>query len=730
MRRISLLLLVFWFSIPFAFAGATAEGVRSLRMAEQAMTALEEHPQWSAESGLALMAVSQVTARYDAEALFQRATAYVEQFVDAKGAIAGLEQMQDADRYAVSRFLFTAYDRTGDKRFRRAIETLYDYYDAHRDATDYVAAAPFLAQYARRFSKRPMGDVRVMLWQRLFKEMTLVGEQIASATEEERARYLYALVSLLDFAQSKEAAVGALRLALVQELPATETPLACYASLKALRKNYLRSAFEKTLLADCRPLITNTPPRKTVDIGLVAATALAAVEQEALTNADEVITPSAAAVLAFPGAEGGGRFATGGRGGKVLVVTKLTDDGSEGTLRWAVNQKYPRIVVFAVSGTIELQQQLKISSGNLTLAGQSAPAEGITIRNFGVDVNADNIIIRYLRFRMGDTKNAQSDALGGKGYRGIIIDHCSMSWSTDECASFYANRDFTMQWCILSESLTQSVHAKGMHGYGAIWGGRNATFHHNLLAHHSSRNPRLDHPIIYGEDLRLTHRGTVEVVNNVVYNWGFKPCYGGEKGWWNFMGNYYKPGAATTTKQGRFLEASINEDTGHGIGRYYLRGNRVEGVTEVLTDNWRGVVVKGDFTRADAEQRQRFAMSGGDFKVEPADKALRAVLAEAGASLYRDAIDQRIVEEVRRGATTHVGSRSGCKGLIDTQNDVGGWIDFESKAASADSDGDGMPDAWEREHGLNPADGSDAVLTTVDGGYTNIEVYLNNLVKK
>lgn len=729
MRRIVLSLFALWLSLPLAFAGTKAEEVRSLVMAEQAMTALEEHPQWSTESGLALMAVSQVTARYDAEALFQRATAYVATFVDEKGSIAGLEQMSDADRYAASRFLFTAYDRTGDKRFRRAIETLYNYYDAHSDATDYIAVAPFLAQYARRFSKRPTGDIRVATWQRLVKELTLVGEQIASASAAERAQYLYAMVSLLDFAQSKEAKTGALRLALVNELPATESPLMCYASLKSLRKNYLRSALEKTLLADCKPILTKPQPRKTT-IAHLAAMALAAVEYEALTNTDVTTTQTEDALLAFPGAEGGGRYTTGGRGGKVLVVTKLTDDGSEGTLRWAVNQKYPRIVVFAVSGTIELQQQLKISSGNLTLAGQSAPAEGITIRNFGVDVNADNVIIRYLRFRMGDAKSAQSDALGGKGYRGIMIDHCSMSWSTDECASFYANRDFTMQWCILSESLTQSVHAKGMHGYGAIWGGRNATFHHNLLAHHSSRNPRLDHPIIYGEDLRLTHRGTVEVVNNVIYNWGFKPCYGGEKGWWNFIGNYYKPGAATTTKAGRFIEVSINEDTGHGIGRYYLRGNRVEGVTEVLTDNWRGAVIKGDFTRADAECCQRFAMSGGDFEVEAADKAFRAVLAEVGASLYRDAIDQRIISEVQRGTTTYIGSRCGAKGLIDTQSDVGGWIEFESKMGPSDSDRDGMPDAWEREHGLNPADGSDAALTTIDGGYTNIEVYLNNLVKK
>ena len=593
-----------------------------------------------------------------------------------------------------------------------------------------MAAAPFLAQYARRYGKRASEDIRTSTWQRLVKEMNTAAERLATASEEERARYLYAVVSLLDFAPPKNAHASALRLQLVNELPTTETPLSCYASLKALRKNYLRSALEKQLLTECKPVLDGMETAKKRTVALLAAASLTAVEYEALTNTDVVAQPAADALLAFPGAEGGGRYATGGRGGKVLVVTKLTDDGSEGTLRWAVNQPYPRIVVFAVSGTIQLQQQLKITEGNLTLAGQSAPAEGITVSNYGVDVNADNVIIRYMRFRMGDTARAQSDALGGKGYRGIIIDHCSMSWCTDECASFYANRDFTMQWCILSESLTQSVHAKGQHGYGAIWGGRNATFHHNLLAHHSSRNPRLDHPIIYGDDLRLTHRGTVEVVNNVVYNWGFKPCYGGEKGWWNFIGNYYKPGAATTTKKGRFIELSINEDTGHGIGRYYLRGNRVEGATEVLTDNWRGAVIKGEHTRAEAEQRQRFVMSGGDFKAEAADKALRAVLEKAGASLYRDAVDQRILEETRRGTTTYVGSRSGGKGLIDSQNDVGGWPELAQQTPATDSDRDGMPDAWEEVHGLNPHDAADASQSASASGYTHIECYLNSLVNE
>ncbi|MDO4758103.1 MAG: pectate lyase, partial [Rikenellaceae bacterium] len=435
-------------------------------------------------------------------------------------------------------------------------------------------------------------------------------------------------------------------------------------------------------------------------------------------------------LLAFPGAEGGGRYTTGGRGGKTLLVTKLTDDGSEGTLRWAISQKYPRTVLFAVAGTIELEKPLKIAYGDLTLAGQSAPGEGITLRNHGMEITASNVIVRYLRFRPGNTSGKECDAFGGKGARDVIIDHCSMSWSSDECSSFYAMRNFTMQWCIISESLARSIHAKGAHGYGGIWGGRNASFHHNLVAHHTSRNPRLDHPFVYSAEQMLTHRGTVEVTNNLIYNWGDKACYGGEWGWWNFVGNYYKAGPACDSDEGEFIEASVNKKTGHGTGRYSLTGNILTSSKASTRDNRLGMKNKGDHPAEELYSEHPFAMARGAIAIEKAERAYKRILQEAGASYRRDAIDSRIVEEVTHGTTHGVGSKSGIKGLIDSQEDVGGWLTIAPEKAPLDTDGDGMPDSWEKSHNLNPNDATDGALIAGQSGYTHLEIYLNGLLRQ
>ena len=237
--------------------------------------------------------------------------------------------------------------------------------------------------------------------------------------------------------------------------------------------------------------------------------------------------------LAFPGAEGFGKYTSGGRGGRVFYVTNLDDDG-EGSLRWAVRKSGPKTILFKVSGTINLTKALDINKDSVTIAGQSAPGDGICIAGAPVKITADNAIIRYVRFRMGDTNHIEGDALSANKSKNLIIDHCSMSWSTDEAASIYEVENMTLQNSIISESFFNSEHAKGEHGYGGIWGGKNASFINNLLAHHDSRNPRFDHPGV--SDVA----GYIDFSNNVIYNWGNNLSYGGETRTINMVNNYYK----------------------------------------------------------------------------------------------------------------------------------------------------------------------------------------------
>jgi polygalacturonase len=427
--------------------------------------------------------------------------------------------------------------------------------------------------------------------------------------------------------------------------------------------------------------------------------------------------------LAFPTAEGFGRYASGGRGGKVLFVDNLNDNG-DGSLRKAIKSKGARTIIFRVSGTIFLESELVINNDSITIAGQTAPGDGICIANYPVKISADNVIIRYMRFRMGDLKKTEDDALGGARCRNIIIDHCSLSWSTDECGSFYDNEDFTLQWCILSESLCRSVHVKGAHGYGGIWGGKKATFHHNLLAHHSSRNPRFC-GARYHESTKESE--LADFRNNVIYNWGFNSSYAGENGKYNIVNNYYKPGPATNVNvRHRILEAWQSEDKNgfHDFGKFYISGNIVDGNPEVSVDNWKGVdylpVKKNIIDSALVRSKIPF-----DYQITTQHTALQAyeaVLQQAGASLVRDAVDQRIVDEVRNGTYTY-----GNRGIIDSQSDVGGWITLSSLPCPEDGDGDGIPDAWEDAHGLNKKDKKDGNLYTLSSDYTNLEMYLNSL---
>ncbi|AKD03746.1 pectate lyase [Pontibacter korlensis] len=419
--------------------------------------------------------------------------------------------------------------------------------------------------------------------------------------------------------------------------------------------------------------------------------------------------------IAFPGAEGAGMYTTGGRGGKVYIVSNLNDSGP-GSLREAIEQQGPRTIVFAVSGNIDLKSRLSINTGDVTMAGQSAPGDGICIKGYPVTVAADNVIIRYLRFRMGNEHDQEADALSGRQHKNIIIDHCSMSWSVDECASFYTNEDFTMQWCIISESLNSSLHAKGKHGYGGIWGGTRVSFHHNLLAHHNSRNPRFSGSK-YETDVPSRQ---LDFRNNVIYNWGMNSAYGGEEGEHNMVNNYYKPGPATPkTVQSRIVNPS------KPYGKFYVAGNYVAGNEKVSQDNWAGGVQCDD----PEVTRSNSVFAYAPVATQSAEEAYKLVLTSAGASLTRDAVDERVVEEVRSGTATFKGSVSGRPGIIDSQEDVGGWPELNSKPAPEDADKDGMPDSWEMQHNLNPGSPTDAVAHTLHGQYTNLEMYLNSLVE-
>lgn len=417
-------------------------------------------------------------------------------------------------------------------------------------------------------------------------------------------------------------------------------------------------------------------------------------------------------IVAFPGAEGGGMWTTGGRGGEVYHVTNLKDSG-EGSLRDAISQPN-RIVVFDVSGTINLESVLKFDQPNITIAGQTAPGDGICVAGYYTTIAADNIIVRYVRFRPGDVSGVENDAFWGRYQSNIMVDHCSTSWSTDETLSIYAVANATVQWCIISESLTLAAHSKGRHGYGGIWGGYNTTYHHNLVATHTSRTPRYGslsstHPDYKGVDGN-------DMVNNVIYNWGFNNAYGGEDVTLNVINNYYKPGAITL---GNIKNQFFNPSRG---AKVYMSGNVMEGNDEITKDNSLG------FNPVPASDTAPAAVlvSEPNYKhliplenVDTAQEAYRKVLAGAGATLpKRDSYDAKIVNDTKNGTGR----------FVNNESEVGGWPALNTYNVKADTDGDGMPDEWENENGLdknNAADGREYA----ENGYTNVENYLNSIVE-
>jgi fibronectin type 3 domain-containing protein len=429
----------------------------------------------------------------------------------------------------------------------------------------------------------------------------------------------------------------------------------------------------------------------------------------------------------FPGAEGFGKFTSGGRGGKVFIVTTLNDSGI-GSLREAVEAKGPRIIVFEVSGNIVLKSRLNVGEGNLTIAGQTAPGDGITLQNFPIYINGkNNIIIRFIRIRLGDLINEKNDALTIKGgSSNIIVDHCSFSWGTDETATFYGITNGTIQNCIISEGL-QDPH----NSLGSIAGGNGMSLYKNIWSHFRIRMPSLS---------SNDPSGIIDLRNNVMYNWDDGPTRDGWNCTANIIGNYYKPGPHSKAKGGSallyFMRATVFDNDPNKLGKFYLEGNKLVGRPEIDKDQWLGVNLTSSLQTYFDNQKNKdskgnlipFPVSENIYsKTLTADIAYEEALLHAGASFKRDLIDERIVNEIKTGTYTFKGSKTGQLGIIDSQKDVGGWPELKSLPAPKDTDRDGMPDEWEIANGLNP-NKSDDNLYSLSQEYTNIEVYINSLV--
>lgn len=449
-----------------------------------------------------------------------------------------------------------------------------------------------------------------------------------------------------------------------------------------------------------------------------------------------VMISSGTRPLAFPGAEGFGKYTTGGRGGKVFLVSNLDDKGP-GSFREAAETKEKRIIVFAVSGTIHLNTKLSIK-GDVTIAGQTAPGDGICLADNSVSIGGDNMIIRYLRFRMGDKfqkggmvdGNGGDDAFGGTRRRNIIIDHCSLSWSTDEVFSVYAGDSTTLQWNLISEPLNYSYHFEEgdkdyeHHGYGAIWGGRHFTAHHNLFAHCISRNPRFD-------GIRNSAEENVDYVNNVIYDWGNTSIYAGEGGHYNLVNNYYKYGPSTDINARARVLVPYKRPPTIPFGKFYLDGNYVDGNPPVSADNSAGVIMNNG-TAADKEAalvKQPFPAE--KIMIQPAEEAYAAVLKNVGAVLpRRDTLDERIINDVKNRTGKVIDVQGGFPHGTPYELTVNAWPALISLPAPVDTDNDGMPDEWERKNGLNPDDAGDASAFKLDKNYSNIEVYINSIRKQ
>jgi hypothetical protein len=433
------------------------------------------------------------------------------------------------------------------------------------------------------------------------------------------------------------------------------------------------------------------------------------------TTSEANAAAPAGLVVAFPGAEGAGAYSLGGRGGRVLRVTNLEDSGP-GSLRAAVEAEGPRTVIFDVGGTIALRTPLRVREGRVTIAGQTAPGGGITLRDQPFLIEASDVIVRYIRTRLGDETGVEADAFSIVRGQRIIIDHVSASWSVDETLSAgepggdpsSGVRDVTVQWSMISESLNGSGHAKGSHGYGSLvragFGAR-LSWHHNLWAHHSARMPR---PGNYnGPDID-PEGPLMEFRSNVFYNWGgSRSGYNADEAShiaYNFIDNAYVAGP-NSRRAVAFHEANR-------LARAHFAGNSMNG--EIPDDPWS--LVTG---LAIPANRLGQPIEVAPVQPDPAADAFERVLASAGASRVRDAVDSRVVSTVR--------TRTGT--IIDSQSEVGGWPELPKGMAWIDTDRDGMPDAWERQQRLDPNDPKDGNSDRDGDGFTNVEDWLAELAR-
>lgn len=490
-------------------------------------------------------------------------------------------------------------------------------------------------------------------------------------------------------------------------------------------------------------------------------------------------SPCAERQLAFPGADGYGRYATGGRGGEVCYVTRLDDCSDEqlveGTLRWAIrhnNGGRPRTILFATAGTIFLHSKLKFTYPNVSILGQSAPGGGVTITGYNIYVCQDNVILRYLRFRAGDIPDISMTGLDVENARNVIIDHCSMTWSMEECLTAYDTDSTTVQWCIIGEGLYNSKNSKGARAYATQWGGEHSTMHHTLITNSHSRAPRFNGARDAGSTGHDTHVDS-EFANNVVYNWSQSGNqYGGEmksdaEGYNRvyLINNYYRPGPSTQkgTSSGRYWCAPSTP-----YGQWYLSGNKFETnsryapsstiwseteLNKVNNDNYygakdgnasRGINLTGSSFSSYTLSELPYALSGLTY--ESADLAYQKVTTQAGAALPRyDEVDSRLLAEAA-GTTNpkYHGSTISDPGIIDSPSDITlSYPDsyivngityhdmpkmmMETDRFAVDSDADGLPDPYEIQIGLNPLDATDA-STLESNGYTRLENYLNGIV--